>query len=93
MNDLVKLLAEYTSPQGTWSLDWNDHRTNYISAEEELVEHMRFCDDELVGVDFTKDIFVLHWYKDTPVGSYKLVANSVEGIIKKVNEIIKASKL
>ncbi len=86
MENLVKLLQSNTASAGNWSLDWNDHRTNYISAKEILQRF--YHEDELSGIDFSKDIFELHWYKDTPVGSYKLVANSISGIIEKVHEVI-----
>lgn len=79
--EMFKLLEDKTSEKGEFSLHFNDHKGSYCDDPKKY-----YCLDEedYKHVDWTKDIYKLYWYKDTPVGSYDFMANTLEDIAKQV---------
>lgn len=82
--ELIGLLTKYTAEKGSWELAFNPHKVYYTPPEEYYNEH----DGAYSGLDKTKDIYILTWYKDTPVGHYTIAANSMGDILSKVRSII-----
>ena len=85
---MFHLLEENTSKKGTYTLHFNDHKGAYSANPKEY-----WCLDEedledFKNVDWTKDIYWLCWYKNTPVGSYDFYANTLEELAKEVIKFI-----
>jgi hypothetical protein len=67
----------------------NDHKNVYYTIEE----HYGYVDDrewvspeeKLKAIELDS-VWELHWYPDTPIGSYKVVASSLEAIQKHMVE-------
>lgn len=87
-NDIVELLNNNTSDGGSWSIDFNDHKTNYETPEE--YHGYNYLDNEnmLEGVDTKKDIYYLHWYKDTPVGFLSGCFNTLDKMYEFIEKVI-----
>ena len=85
--ELFKLLEGNTSSMGSFSLSYNEHRDCYEKPEEHYPRI--FKQDELELIDFSKDIYRLCWCKDTPIGHYDFISNTLENIEKQVKEFLK----
>jgi hypothetical protein len=67
----------------------NDHKNVYYTIED----HYGYIDDrewvspeeKLKAIELDS-VWELHWYPDTPIGSYKVVASSLEAIQKHIME-------
>ena len=73
---LFATLDANTSPKGHWSIERNPQRGNYWSVREEDagVEYNWLSDAHRDLTYNANSMVVLHWYQDTPVGSYKIAA-------------------
>lgn len=66
----------------------NDHKNVYYTIED----HYSIDDREWVSLEEKQkaieldSVWELHWYPDTPIGSYKVVASSLEAIQKHMKE-------
>lgn len=66
----------------------NDHKAVYYTIED----HYSIDDREWVSPEEKQkaieqdSVWELHWYPDTPIGSYKVVASSLEAIQKHMME-------
>jgi len=56
----------------TYSLNYNDHLNYYYTPEE------NYSEEDLEGIDTSKDIYQLQIYPRTPVGFIRITANSIE---------------
>jgi hypothetical protein len=91
MKELFKLLKENTSEKGSYSLDFNQHKTYYETPEQYYSDELNELENK--DLDLSKDIYCLCWYKKTPVGSYTILANSLEDIYKRVLGIMKEGEV
>lgn len=73
---LFLALDSNTSESGNWTIEKNPQRSNYISVreEDESLDYS-WLDEDYKHMAYEADsMVVLHWYKDTQVGSYKIAA-------------------
>jgi len=82
IKELFKLLKKNTSDKGSFELYFNEHKSCYSD-----INYYELDEKELKLVDGNKDIYNLIWNKDTPVGNYDIVKNTIEEIYKDVKEI------
>lgn len=72
--------------------DYNGHMANYMSIEE-YYEDCLDCSDEWVSLEertkaiANNTVWHAHWYPITPIGSYKLLASSLEVLIQELGKI------
>ena len=86
---LFELLEKHTSEKGSYTISFNDHKSVYQKPQDYYFPFME--EDEILettDIDWTKNIYELHWYKDTPVGFYRVFGNNIKEIEKKVREIV-----
>ena len=72
-------------------LTHNQHKDYYETVEQYLTNSwMKDISEEekkeLIDAD---EIWELQWYPDTPVGFYKVVSPTFEGVLKKANDVPK----
>ena len=88
MFEIIEQLIKQTSKMGSFTIDYNDHKSCY----ENPIDYYNLDEEEVKineDVDWNKDIFNLHWYKDTPVGFYRLFSNTLNGLLEKTLELMK----
>lgn len=72
--------------------DYNGHMSSYMSIEE-YYEACLGCSDEWVSTEEREtalknnSVWQLHWYPSTPIGSFKILASSLEAALKALGEI------
>lgn len=90
---LFELLNINTADTGNWMLEFNEHKTSYMTVEQEIetFEFYNFVseEDKQKCID-TNTLYLLHWYKNTPVGSFKLAGSSLEIVESQVQDILNA---
>lgn len=95
--NLIDILNKNTSEKGSWNIEYNGHKASYEDVEGFVKNFFRTDGEELAEFldsdDFGKmvcnnTIYELHWYKETPVGSYKILTYSIERLCEIVMEII-----
>lgn len=74
------------------TFDFNGHMSSYMSIEEYYEDCLGASDEWVSAEERTKAIanntvWQAHWYPNTPIGSYKLLASSLEVLIKALGEI------
>jgi hypothetical protein len=86
MSEFVKLLPVH---KGGLSLDHNPHVANYESVEQweslliDCGSVFHWVDDEQRNKSVaTNEVWDLHWYPDTPIGSHRLLACDLEVLLK-----------
>jgi hypothetical protein len=67
----------------------NDHKSVYESIDDHY-DYLDNCEwvspeEKLKAIELNS-VWELHWYPDTPIGSYKVVASSLEAIQKHMKE-------
>jgi hypothetical protein len=73
-------------------LEHNQHRDYYQSAADYLAEKdtmecpPEFRPGERQKCIDTDEIWILHWYPDTPIGSYQVAASTLEALLEHANE-------
>jgi len=65
----------------SWSISCNEHLEYYDDPEG------YYDTDELKGLDLTKDIYLLRYYPNTPVGFCRISANTITELLSKLKEI------
>ena len=100
MNRLVELLSKYTLDSGNFSIEYNRHKLYYYNEPEDVaLEYLgreaskKEIEDFLDNVDIHKPIYCVTWYPLTPVGFYTFFSNSIDDLIKDVEETIKRDNL
>ena len=71
--------------EGSLTIEHNPHKDNYETAKEYLEDDIAgpgkddFATDEQCqrAID-TNELWTVHWYPDTPVGFYEVVAPTLE---------------
>ena len=92
MKDIIELLEEKTSENGSFTLQYNVHKQTYDTDPKEIAkDYFGSTPDkedleEFLKLDFNKPIYFLWWYPLTPVGFVILFANSKEDLIKQIEE-------
>jgi hypothetical protein len=97
MNEIISLVDPLPEQE---PIDWlpkhaaglyithNDHKNIYYTIED----HYSIDDREWVSLEEKRkaieldSVWELHWYPDTPIGSYKVAASSLEAIQKHMKE-------
>jgi len=88
MKEFFNYLDENTADAGSWTLEFNDHKTTYEDAEDVIQTYeannqigppLEFQSKEhrQRAID-TNKIYYLHWYKNTPVGFLAYAAPTLE---------------
>lgn len=90
IEEFFKYLAEHTEDLGSWSIEFNDHKSVYETASQVLA---RFDEHSDVGPFFgfespemkqkcidTNTIYSLQWYNLTPVGFVTYAAPSLQDL-------------
>jgi hypothetical protein len=80
----------HTSSMGSWSIQWNEHRAVYETVERQWQDDLFDFESPLEAARCLREntLVVLHWYKDTPVGSYKIAAPDMEGLRRMASRLI-----
>jgi len=68
-------------------LTHNGHRDMYETIEEFYDLHDFISPEELQKAIAEDSVWVLQWYPDTPIGSYCLLASSLEALEERVKEM------
>ena len=68
-------------------LTHNDHRNVYETIEEHYDCHDFVSPEELKKAIAEDSVWVLQWYPDTPIGSYSILASSLEALQKTIKEM------
>lgn len=71
------------------TLEHNDHRNTYDEVGQYIVDRdLVFKDDEARNRAIaTDEIWVLHWYPDTPVGFYEVAAPTLDELLTFASEV------
>lgn len=84
MNSLINHLMRYTSKDGSFSIEWNPHRTNYETIEQwssRFLDELDWVSPEEKERAIREDsMFVLQWYPVSPIGFNYWAASSLEAI-------------
>lgn len=76
--------------------DFNGHMGSYMSIEEYYEDCLHMDDwvspEERERALANNQVWCLHWYPNTPIGSYKILCHSLEVGIKYLEEIDKELK-
>jgi len=74
-------------------LTHNEHKDIYQTATDWLNEHQELHDwkneEHKLRAISTDEIWILHWYPDTPIGFYSIVAPTLEELLEYASEIEK----
>ena len=81
---MFHILEKETSKKGSYAIHFNDHKTAYSNNPKEYYGLDEEDLEDWKNIDWTKDIYWLCWYKDTPVGNYSFYANTLEELAKEV---------
>lgn len=93
MKDIITLLEERTKEKGSFTVQYNTHKEYYDTDPKEIMrDYLGHEEDEateemFLHLDFSKPIYFVQWYPNSPVGFYRLFANSKEEIIEQINNI------
>jgi len=68
-------------------LTHNEHRDMYESIEECYDCHDFVSPEEFKKAIAEDSVWVLQWYPDTPIGSYSILASSLEALEATVKEM------
>jgi hypothetical protein len=68
-------------------LTHNEHRDMYETIEEYYDRHDFVSPEELKKAIAEDSVWVLQWYPDTPIGSYSILASSLEALEASVKEM------
>ncbi len=83
-------LDRLTAPAGHWTIERDDHRSVY----ESVADHADGWEDQFESPEEwsravrENRMVVLHWYVDTPVGSYKLRCPDMDALRRRVSRLI-----
>jgi len=95
--NLIKILQNKTEEMGSFTLEFNSHKEIYVNKVEDIklyyLSFEELEDNSYSDVDFERDIYRLTWYNLTPVGFYKVLANSLDELEDKVLKLIKEEGL
>ena len=67
-------------------LTHNEHRDVYETVESFYHFDEFISPEERAKAIAENSVWVLHWYPDTPIGAYRIVASTLEAIEAKVKE-------
>lgn len=89
--EMLTYLAEKTEPAGSWSIEFNDHKSVYETTRQTIEDHegrgnlMKFQSPAMrqKAID-TDSIYFLQWYNQTPVGFYCFAAPTLEDLAEYV---------
>jgi len=90
MTDLTSLLPKHKS---SLTIIHNDHLNTYetvecyLSAFGDFNEHEWYSQSEYDTAIETNELWEIHWYPDTPIGSYKVYGSTLENAIRYANSI------
>lgn len=100
MNKLVDILSKYTLDGGSFSIDYNRHKSYYYNEPEDIASEYLGQESSkeeitefLKNIDVNKPIYCVTWYPLSPVGFYTFFSNSIDDLIKDVEETIKRDNL
>lgn len=100
MNRLVELLSKYTLDTGNFSIEYNRHKNYYCTDPNDIASEYlgqgaskKQIKEFLQSIDVTKPIYCITWYPLTPVGFYTFFDNSIDNLIKDIEETIKRDNL
>jgi len=67
--------------------DYNGHMSSYMSIEEYFEDCLEKSDEWVSDEERDKaiasnSVWSLHWYPNTPIGSYKILSHSLETGLK-----------
>lgn len=94
---IFEILEKYTSSKGSYTLQYNDHRTCYADTTERIIDYYfsddleeaeRLQNDYKISFEPNCDIYRLYWYNITPVGNYTLYANSIQQLKQFIIKLI-----
>jgi hypothetical protein len=68
-------------------LTHNEHRDMYETIEEYYDCHDFVSPEELKKAIAEDSVWVLQWYPDTPIGSYSILASSLEALEASIKEM------
>jgi hypothetical protein len=92
-DQIIADLERLTAPAGNWSIQWNDHRSSYMTVKDWLaaidaVDQFASPAECQRAIDENRMV-TLHWYNRTPVGSYKISAPDMAGLLIAAAHLIK----
>ncbi len=71
-------------------LSHNEHRDYYQKAEDWIKEtdyHWKDEESKMRAIS-NDEVWTLHWYPDTPIGSYSVAAPTLEELLEFANEVV-----
>ena len=87
--EIIYFIENNTGPGGSWMIERNEHCMSYLPVGEWLDDRQDFFSkDERDRAIELNTLIALHWYKDTPVGSWKFHAADIPGLEKYVSQFI-----
>ena len=93
MKDIITLLEERTEENGSFTIQYNTHKEYYDTDPKEIAkDYLGIHPDKdimetFLHLDFSKPIYYIQWFSISPVGFYRLFANSKEEIIEQIKSI------
>ncbi len=89
-DEIFALLEAHTAAMGEWSIEWNEHRSSYETVEQQWQDDLWDFESEAEKARCLAEnrLVGLHWYKDTPIGSYKIAAPDMEGLRRIVSRLL-----
>ena len=92
ISEFFAFLETQTADRGCWSINMNDHRSVYQTAEQVIGEYENH-EDFGPTLDFqtpelrqraidTNTIYYLQWYRQTPVAFYSYAAPTLEDLAR-----------
>ncbi len=71
-------------------LTHNEHKDYYQKVEDWIKEVDYDWKDEesKMRAIYNDEVWTLHWYPDTPIGSYAVAAPTLEELLEQANEVI-----
>jgi len=95
LNNILELLEKHTSGYGSYSLYLNEHNVSYLTKEADVRSFYIINEEDIEGyedVDFSKNIYCLHWYNRNQVGQYYILSNTIERLHEHILEIVGKDK-
>jgi len=89
--NILELLEKHTSGYGSYSLGFNEHNVNYPKTAEDVRSYYIMNEEDIEGyedVDWSKNIYSLHWYNRNQVGQYYILSNTIERLYEHILEIV-----
>ena len=89
MKSLFDFLTIHTAEGEFWELTCDAYKSCYCKTPEDIKQYYNAEDDEFKDICFDMYIYELHWYDKGPVGFYRIFANSLDEMARKVFNLYK----